>query len=670
MDLEGYYAAFHTALAEKSKELFKEVVGQLDEVEEEIREYYHQDVALYFLRQYFEDQNETNLKFLVKFFRNCYRYSSLWMNGTFGRRILTSALNQARTHRAGECFGLLCSVFYRTHARSLQEYESGAFLDDEEASNYSDYIRLDLTEENFPQNANYFWKLQYPFTYLIQRNNVPVSMLKEAFYVLIKDMGDIIRPCWRAPLTAVIQYLVLLVFERKAYECLPALDKGFNYAFVQLPKENEQRGYLFDDFLTFFIVHLQTQKISWTHCGRMLCNIIKMQESFRSISFIIHNRYLTIPSDVQKVSLTDLTRWCLENSHSNLALFLCVGLKKWKLGVEAVDQSSIELQREYLIGLADKVFSCNDGECLGVALLKRIDFDLELNIDKLFGECFRMDVYKILNHEKIISLCKEFDLHDWALLLQLHLYVDSFDASRRLDKFEVDPAEIYERLPSCPDKILQYAVKKIAFGNIFYPLVLDLVRNLIENLHISKVTLYQDGRYESLRPFFCDVFISKLKLFPIFLSAGMTALRFEEDCWQKEVKTNCDNFTFEKFRQRANPVLMALNAGPIPLLAVMLKACVMSQKGLHQVLKFCNEGKYRDVPAERVEMVCRAASNPARLEDLARLVIWQEKVKFEPGRTGRIQKLPLPEAIMELIQFQDILSSNEWRELIRGNEDQ
>lgn len=88
----------------------------------------------------------------------------------------------------------------------------------------------------------------------------------------------------------------------------------------------------------------------------------------------------------------------------------------------------------------------------------------------------------------------------------------------------------------------------------------------------------------------------------------------------------------------------------------------MANKGLYQI-RF-NAEMQSHLRSKRIKsdtwrkgykMVIKAASNPSRLEHLARLVVSHD-IGCRPGRSDRIQSLPVPDRIKDLVNFKDVLS--------------
>ncbi|KAK7087246.1 uncharacterized protein [Littorina saxatilis] len=596
----------------------KTISGIRNMVNAEDIDWFRYHVVMYALVQFSNYLSEPKLKTFIVIFEDCY------MCDDSCRQLFRSAIWTAVLYNAADLFAEVCAVHF----------------------NRDDHVYM--YEEDF----------RFAFDTAMKEGNS--EMIKTASGKMLWGW----TPSYKIKM---VNILMELIFENKAWGCLPSIEM-----WDKTP------------MLKCCLLKMVKNEVPWQKCTKTLCQWIK-DLNFDSLDRALDSLRETLRGEEWQTRVSSLAQWCMEKLHSNLAVLLGFVLSDWQLVTSAVGQRNLDLPENLLLQAAVRA-ARNRGYCAAAALLRLCS----LTRHSLGSFSFRPDLYftneKML--EGLVAACQKEGLYDWAVGLS------TFDMKSMKEKLQTCHNQVVL------DHVLSRAACQEAWDVVKelltrctesdHSLLLDVLKRAVrgQQLEVSQALInrvdasavlekvkdcwFREGGHTLLSMAVnYDSHWTRLDLIRLCIASGLST--FQRDMPIEQIKSyfedgrTADSQTCpvlyilgkEMFSRSASHVL---NMKILSIISLMLRSGAVANKGLYQI-RF-NAEMQSHLRSKRIKsdtwrkgykMVIKAASNPSRLEHLARLVVSHD-IGCRPGRSDRIQSLPVPDRIKDLVNFKDVLS--------------
>ncbi|XP_070207648.1 uncharacterized protein [Littorina saxatilis] len=456
--------------------------------------------------------------------------------------------------------------------------------------------------------------------------------LKKEKYNFIKVAGEKMATGVALCGEDLVELMIEAVLENKAWVYLPSLSY------------ESLKEYVLDHCLQ----EMLTDEAAWQSCGTAL-NLCLKEVNLGDLDRLIDFVRKKILKKQWPVSVASLAQWCLAESQSNLAVLLGFVMADWQLVGAASSQQSLDLHESFLIDAVGQAIAEN-AFFTAITLVKLCPLTRET--------IYRL---KFCRHKaKLVELCEEEGLHDWALVLT----ADHMTAS-----------SIRDKLQTCQSQEALTCLLQDAVGRGKWDIAKELlVRHYDDHCALGNVllTAAQHGKSEVL-----ELVIDRVDASIVGEDDGesgrRTLLYWAADYGNKETSLELARIcitsglsTFQRgvFDENSRkgqhncPLRRAIDLHNLPVARLILKSGALTKRRLYgdrERLLWRPLGSYA---WKQARMVKAAAANPCRLEHMARLAV-SHAISCRPGRQERVKALPVPERIKDLIKFKDVMSSME-----------
>ncbi|XP_070203933.1 uncharacterized protein [Littorina saxatilis] len=558
------------------------------------RKWFVHYAARYGLSQYFEKMSEVKLKNFIALFKDCYVHDY----GDLYRKIFRLAVTKAFKCDAAECFAEVCAVYF-CHRHSV----------DRESADQDDF--------------------KFAFNKVLRRGEK--ELMKTSCEKLFKRVLCSDR-------TSMMRILMELVFKKKAWRCLPSLEAGLR----------ELDPYGITSMLKLCLQKMLQNEVPWQQLAKTLCQWIK-ELYFGHLDSLTNSLHKTLLGEQWPTSVSSLAQWCVEKSHSNLAMVLGFVLADWQLVTSSLGQGNLDLSEGLLIKAAESAAK-KGAYSAGVAVLK---------LCSLTRQNLRC-LWPYTSWEGLAKACQKEGLDDWAVGLS------RFDMKSMKEKLQTchNQAVLDCVIETAAYKSNWDVVKEVLTRCSDQSVLMTVLRKAVEyrQLEITEALISRvDASLAMAAEYACG---SETLLFmAVKWYSSNTGIDLIRLCIASGVSTFQRDIHFAKNKLRENncPVLHALGMENLSIISLMLRSGATTNRRLYKIRKMpemqrgLRSKRLSDTWKQGYKMIIKAASNPSRLEHLARLVVSHD-IGCRPGRPDRIQALPVPDRIKDLVHFKDVLS--------------
>ncbi|XP_070205083.1 uncharacterized protein [Littorina saxatilis] len=556
------------------------------------------------LAEYFKERSNATLLMFIRLFEESCRYK----NDPFLFNIFWSAIAKSVKQDDPQCFVKVLMFYF---GRCLDLSKPGATRDDCKRA-----IMKPLKKHKY--------------------NFIKVAGEEMATGVLL--CGD-----------SLVEVMIEAVLENKAWVCLPSLYAGLNRTYGSL------REYV---LLDHCLQEMLTNKATWQSCGTAfnLClKEVDLGDLDRLIDFV---RKKTLKKQ-WPVSVASLAQWCLAESQSNLAVLFGFVLADWQLVGAALSQPSLDLHESFLIGAVGQAIT-ESAFSTGVTLMKLFP----LTREKIYR--FQFCRHKI----KVAELCEAEGLHDWALVLS----ADHMTASSIRDKLQACQSQeaLTCLLQDAADRGKWDIAKELLVRHYDDHEVLENVlltaahhgKSEVLELVIDRVDARLVGEDDG------ESGCRSLLYWAADYRNNQTSLELARICITSGLSTFQRDEVYEKHSRKGHhncPLHRGIERHNLPVVRLILKSGALTNRRLYEERLDGDMDRILRNPFRSntwktaYRMITAAAANPCRLEHLARLVV-SHAISCRSGRQERIEALPVPERIKDLIKFKDVLSLSSMEE--------
>ena len=443
-----------------------------------------------------------------------------------------------------------------------------------------------------------------------------------------------------------IMTIVEIVFETKAWDMLPCLSAGI----AELTRGMEE---IYKPFI-FCLDKMMNEGDTWTGVAPAL------EHWMKTVSFPYLKQFLQSVQDSTRqqrpkpFSMFSVAQWSLEQGFYNLAFVLALALDNWSLVEAVLGVEDLDI-KENIICEAVALAASKGFYCVGAVMLKLCPLNSS-SVGQVRPYEGRMELAKE---------CQKLGLADWALA------VSFFEAKN-----------VTEMLQACDNQIVLDHVMEGAYHNKRWNIVQKLVTRCGKKTMLERVlkAAVADGQCEVAESIiglvdpsvvYEDSYLAGRKTLLRLAVEGRNGLDMVRLCiasglstFQRKVKFQEDD---EHTGDHNCPMLFALGIDNLPIIKLMLKCGAYSHRRLHRIrryhdMQYCLRSRRVDeVWKEGYRCMLSAAATPSRLEHMARLIV-SHLIGCHPGRADRIERLPVPPAIKNLVNFKDVLHVREVEE--------
>ncbi|KAL8623526.1 hypothetical protein ACOMHN_058906 [Nucella lapillus] len=363
-----------------------------------------------------------------------------------------------------------------------------------------------------------------------------------------------------------------------------------------------------------------------------------------------------------RVSPTCLKQWCVDSCQDNLAFFLAMVSQDWGLVDTLVNSQTTLDVHQCMLEACAELAAENDAFSTGAAVLKLCPVTAE-NVETFFP-------YRGM--EQLAAACEDQGLMDWALIVNQQNWT-----------------YILDHHTQCQNPVvLNYISGQVAL-NCKSSKKWDIARDLMTRCTDSKaLTLvfrdaFKEGEVGAAGALSSCVDPSTVvrdeaRIGDVTLLCSAVAQHSPEvSLGLLRVCIAGGLSMFERHmcfggnphsRDFNCPLYWALEKHHLEFIRLMLASGACSHQRLHEIrithgAEKGSKGRHRMHWKLRrcYRHVLEAAATPWRLDHLARLAV-SHSIGCQPGRAQRIQALPLPEPVRDLLRFKDVLKDTDEEE--------